>query len=346
MKHLVPLLLVFIGSILFILCLNYLSAEDQEYNFVRTPHQLVLDPEAFWDIHTNTYYVAGKVSDKIYLGNNSAPKKILILETGLPDSIKEDSIRVPNALRKASHIMVDSNAFTVLDLISYHIYRGSTDDWKANAFMTDGAFFAEAAPVNNNTFIFRTFSDTVREYVLAKKTKFPSSMERKSGLLEKQIDGLFCTDGMLHYNRQNNQIIYVYFYRNQFLCMDTSLNLRYRGNSIDPIKKARIKVARLKEDGSTTLASPPYLVNKRSHTWGEWLFIYSNIKAKNEEWDFFKETSAIDVYSLNTGSYSYSFYIPEFRGYKVKEFKVFDSTLVAIQGHYLVTYTLPNPFKE
>lgn len=340
MKHWVPLLLVFTGSILFILCLNYLSAEDQEYNFVRTPHQRALDPETFWDIHFNTFYVAGKTFNKIYLGDNSSPKKILILETGLPDSIREDSIRVSNGLRKASHIMIDSNSFTAIDLISYHIYRGSSHDWKANVFMTDEIFFAEALPINNNAFIVRTFSEGAREYVLAKKTKFPPSMERKSGLLEKQIDGLFCTDGMLHFNKETNQVVYVYYYRNQFLTMDTSLNLLYQGTTIDPIAKARIKVARL-NDGSVTLASPPYLVNNRSDTSGEYLFIHSKIKSKNEDRRYFEKTSVIDIYHLDGGSYIQSFYIPEFRGFKIKEFKVFDSTLVAIQGHFLVTYNLP-----
>lgn len=340
MRHLVQLILVFAGSVSIVLSLNYLSKEKEEYNFVRTSIQPVLKSEAFWDIRHRTHYIAGKVSDKIYLGDNSSPKRVLIIDTGRSDSIKEGSIRVSEGFKNASCLIVDSAQFTACDLMSYHVYRGDVDDWKANAFMMDGAFFAEAVPIRNNTLIVRTFSDTVREYVLARKTKSLPSLERKTGLLEKQIDGLFCTDGMLHFNKEANQVVYVYYYRNQFLTMDTSLNLLYQGNSIDPVTKAKIKVARLK-DGSVTLASPPYLVNKRSHTNGEWLYILSNIKAKNESWDFFERTSVIDVYHLNDGAYSQSFYVPEFRGNEIKEFKVFDSTLVAIQGHFLITYNLP-----
>lgn len=341
MRHPIQLILVFAGSVSFVFLLNYFSRETKEYNFVRTSFQGVLKPEAFWDIRHRAYYIAGRVSDNIYLGDNSSPKKVLIIGMGPPNSIQEDSIRVSDGLKKASYIMVDSAQFTAFDLLSYRVYRGAIDDWKANTSMTDGAFFAEAVPIPSSTLIVRTFSDTVREYVLARKTKSLPSLQRKTGLLEKQIDGLFCTDGMLHYNKKTNQVVYVYFYRNQFLTMDTSLNLLYRGNSIDPVAKARIKVARL-QDGTVTLASPPYLVNKRSHTNGESLFILSNIKAKNEDWDFFDRTSAVDVYHLNNGAYNQSFYVPEFRGNKIKEFKVYDSTLVAIQGHYLVTYQLQN----
>ncbi|MDZ7650261.1 MAG: hypothetical protein U5K54_25745 [Cytophagales bacterium] len=110
---------------------------------------------------------------------------------GPPNSIQEDSIRVSDGL-KGSFVMTGSTQFTAFDLMTYRVYRGAIDDWKANTSMADGAFFAEAVPIPSNTLIVRTFSDTVREYVLARKTKSLTSLERKTGLLEKQIDGLFC----------------------------------------------------------------------------------------------------------------------------------------------------------
>lgn len=341
MRRLAVLIIIFIGSVSFILSLNYASKKKEEYNFVRTLVQPTILPERHWDIRSRAHYIAGKVSTKIYLGNNIEPRKITIVETNLEPVIKEDTIKVSEGLRKASFITVDSNEFTVFDLVSYSVYKGSTMDWKATRFMNNNSFFAEAVPIHQNTIIVRTFRDTVREYVLAKKTKSPPLTEYKTMLLEKQIDGLFCTDGMLYFNEKTNQVVYVYYYRNQFITMDTSLNLLYRGTTIDPVTTARIKTARLK-DGSVTLASPPYLVNNRSHTNGNYLFINSKIKAKNDDSELFAKTSVIDVYSLLNGTYVGSFYIPEFLGHKIKEFKVFDSTLVAIQGHYLVTYTLPN----
>ncbi len=339
MRRPVVLILILIGSISFMLCINYISKEKAEYNFVRTLFHPVIKPEMYWDLRSNTHYIAGKVSNKIYLGDNLSPRKITVIVTNTDQPIKEDTIKVSEGLRKASFITVDSNAFTVFDLVSYHVYKGSTLDWEATRFMNNSSFFAEAVPIHHNTIIVRTFRDTVREYVLAKKTKSPPFTEYKTTLLEKQIDGLFCTDGMLHFNEKTNQVVYVYYYRNQFITMDTSLNLLYQGTTIDPVTTARIKTARLK-DGSVTLASPPYLVNNRSHTNGDYLFINSKIKAKNDDSELFNETSIVDVYSLLNGSYIQSFYIPEFRGDKLKEFKVFNSTLVAIQGHYLVTYNL------
>lgn len=345
MRRPVILILILIGSISFVLSINYISKEKEEYNFVRTSLHPTIKAEMYWDIGSNTHYVAGKVLNKIYLGDNLAPRKITIIETNTNQPIKEDTIKVSEGLRKASLITVDSNACTVFDLVSYSVYKGSTMDWKATRFITNNSFFAEAVPVHHNTIIVRTFRDTVREYVLAKKTISSPLTEFKTTLLEKQIDGLFCTDGMLHFNEKTNQVVYVYYYRNQFISMDTSLNLLYRGTTIDPVTTARIKTARLK-DGSVTLASPPYLVNNRSDTNGNYLFINSKIKAKNDDSELFNETSAVDVYSLPDGSYIQSFYIPEFLGHKIKEFKVFDSTLVAIQGHYLVTYNLHNLSKS
>jgi hypothetical protein len=340
MKRIFLLILILMGSISFTLFLSYIGKEKTEYDFVRTSFQSLNKPEMYWDIGSSTHYIAGKIANKIFLGDNAAPRRITIIETSTPHSIKEETLKVSEGLIKASSIMIDSSVFTVIDLMSYHVYKGSIFNWEATPFMTDGAFFAEVVPIQDNTIIVRTFRDTVREYVLARKTKSSPLTEYETTILEKQIDGLFCTDGMLHFNKETNQVVYVYYYRNQFLTMDTSLNLLYQGTTIDPIAKARIKVARL-NDGSVTLASPPYLVNNRSDTSGEYLFIHSKIKSKNEDRRYFEKTSVIDIYHLDNGSYIQSFYIPEFRGFKIKEFKVFDSTLVAIQGHFLVTYNLP-----
>lgn len=341
MRRLVVLIVISIGGVSFILCLNYLSKKQVEFDFVRTVVTSTIESEMHWDIGSRTQYIAGKVSNKIYLGDNTFPRKITIIGINADQIITKDTLLASEGLKKASCIMVDSNEFVAFDLASYHIYKGSTLNWKAIPFMTNSPFFAEAVLIDSNAIIMRTFRDTIQEYVLARSRKSPPITEYHTTLLEKQLDGLFCTDGMLHFNKKTNQLIYVYYYRNQFIAMDTALNVLYRSNTIDPVTTVRIKTARLK-DGSVTLATPPYLVNNRSHTNGDYLFIQSNVKARNDDSEHFGKTSVIDVYTLNRGTYIGSFYVPEFGGYKVKEFKVFDSTLVAIQGHYLVTYNLPN----
>jgi len=134
--------------------------------------------------------------------------------------------------------------------------------------------------------------------------------------------------------------LYIYFYRNQFICLDTNLNIIYTGRTIDTNSVAKIKLAEIKSENKKTFFTPPKVINKFNCVAGESIFINSTLNANNEDNSFFRTHSAIDVYSLKTGRYCYSFYLPEIEGKKIQSFRVIDKTLIAIQGRYLVTYTL------
>jgi hypothetical protein len=42
-------------------------------------------------------------------------------------------------------------------------------------------------------------------------------------LLEKQVDGVFDTDGQLLRDDITGELVYIYFYRNEFMVMDSNL---------------------------------------------------------------------------------------------------------------------------
>ena len=50
--------------------------------------------------------------------------------------------------------------------------------------------------------------------------------------------------------------------------------------------------------------------------------------------------SMIDVYAVADGKYQFSFYLPDFRGFKVRDFKVYGQSLYALYDHYLYKYQL------
>lgn len=77
-------------------------------------------------------------------------------------------------------------------------------------------------------------------------------------LLQKQFDGIFDTDGSFHFNSQLNKIVYVYLYRNQYIVSSPDLTLDYRGNTIDTVSRAQIKLAKLKNNSNMqTFSKPP-----------------------------------------------------------------------------------------
>lgn len=307
-----------------------------ERNLVRG----VLNEMRAVDLQYDSYYFAGSAEGEIYLGNSLMPRSLFVLQidTG---TVKQKVLTGWTTPIRASKMRVDSPFVFIEDLVSYKILQADLEALKITAMPFDSIFFSEAIPLNSNSIIRRTFGDTSQEYILTKECISPDNTTKSYDLLQKQIDGLFCTDGMLHYDQTTARLTYVYFYRNQFFCADTSLNLLFRGNTIDTITRAKIKVARIKSENSITLAGPPAIVNRRSCVFQHWLFNNSSLMGKNEQLNEFNNVSVIDVYDLdNNGKYLASFYLPNYKGHKMKVFVVFQNKLIAIHGQYLVSYTI------
>jgi hypothetical protein len=337
---------LFAFSLLSVSVLFIFSREpgSDQNGFRRHIRELVLGTPKVLDIQYNSYYVAGVSADQIYLGNITAPLLLLAVDTGLTNA-NERTIGVKEDARlRATQLRIDSSYFHMIDLMSYEFYRGSLVDLKAKRYMYDSVFFAEAVPVSSSSVAIRTLANDGKEYSLARETKYAPHLTYVPGLLEKQVDGLFCTDGMLHYDRATRQLVYLYYYRNQFICTDTSLNLIYRANTIDTTSRAKIEVVEIASEKSLTLGSPPLIVNKKSCVSGGWLFVNSNLMANNEDEERFNDASVIDVYSLHDGSYRISFYLPNFENQKIKGFMVHDNRLIAVYSHYLLSYRMNMEF--
>lgn len=342
--------IVFLFSLLVVLVL-YMVADrlnHQHNNFTRLfpPHPVLFEKAV--DIKYNSYYVAGATPDNFYLANFTAPLHLLSLNTTSADTqhvritIKDTSLQKFKSIR----VTVDSPFFYIADGIRPALLKGLIGQWHAKRYVYDSAYFTEAVPISPASFIIRSVSRTNRNF-LSKETSTLPHLQIDTTLLAKQVDGLFCTDGMMHFNHDLNMLVYLYFYRNQFICMDTSLNLRYRGKTIDTVSHAQIKVASIRSDNSITLAAPPLMVNKKSATSGQYLFVNSALQAKNETAEAFNTASVIDVYDLRNGIYQFSFYLFDFNEEKLREFKVAGDKLVALYDHYAVIHRLePKYFRN
>jgi hypothetical protein len=184
----------------------------------------------------------------------------------------------------------------------------------------------------------RSFNSKTRQYELAKEKSDPPFFEFKYGILQKQVDGIFCVEGTLHFNREIGKLVYLYTYRNQFMVMDTNVNLINRYHTIDTFSRARIKVVDIDGGRSRMVTGMPLVVNSKSCVFGGSLFIRSNIMSKNEDERKFRNGAVIDVYDLLTGAYLKSFYLANYRGNNLSHFKIARGHLIAIFGNYLVRY--------
>lgn len=337
------LLSLFAASNILMLLLHLSAQNEIEHDeFTRSFNAFRIEKKHQWTLDGPKHYIAGLHGDHLYAADIFQPGKIFFVKwNGDNNSIR--TIDTPVTF-KDSHISVDLGWVYVTDLNSFDIFKFPFDT--ANIVSTgiqvfDSTFFVEAVPLDEETFAIRTLNQS-KEYVLALKTDVHAFPVYSPGILEKQIDGLFCTDGMLHYNHARKRLVYVYYYRNEFICMDTALHLLYRGRTIDGTVRVQIRVAEIESDQTMALASPPRIVNKKSHSSGDWLFIHSTIRATNEDKSTFSKNEVVDVYDLRDGNYSGSFYVPKINGEKLRDLKVYGDLLVTIHGRYLTTFDL-NP---
>lgn len=327
-----------------IVALMFMLSEDIIYhrnNFVRRfPADATKVKEI--DLKFNSYYFAGTANGKIYLGNYTAPLLVTELDTILQKK-KEFKIH-PNRtdfLFQSVQIRVLPPNFYLIDGSVPVIFKGNIRDWKGYVKWNGSTTFSHYQLIDSLTLAFRS-NNTINGESILGSLYFGNQAKAhfNANLLQKQIDGIFDVDGTLHYDKDLQKLVYIYLYRNQFIVADKTLNLSYRGKTIDTTRKAQIKVVNVASRQERKLAAPPLLVNKTSAVCKKVLFVNSALLGKYEPAEMWKEASIIDIYNLNTNSYQGSFYIYHIKNEKLKNFFVLNNNFYGFIGRHLVHYKL------
>lgn len=290
------------------------------------------------------YYFAGGTSEHLYLGNYASPLDLVVIHTLSRDThhvrLKISSIEKQKfwGLR----IRVEPPYYYVTDGTIPILYRGNIHDWHAEPYWPANAYFQDILPLTPNSFFIRSLRYPSRENTLGKIVG--EEVYLLPDILEKQVDGIFCTDGTMLYNATRHELLYTYRYRNEWIVMDTLLRVLYRHHTIDPTVRVRMRVDTL-PNGATTLATPSETVNKTTSTWGDLLFVQSMLLAKNEVSEAHRQANVIDVYRVSTGSYLFSFYLYSPAANKpLRTFQVTENQLYALHGEYLQVWNLAEAY--
>lgn len=309
---------VFIGS--------FVTSDNRKYNndFVRVFPPHAADIRHVSEIRTRSYVPVGISNQRLYLQDRFGLLKV--------DLINYDTTQIRMSIPFGSEVVVDSVYYFVLNGGTPTVQRGGVKTWQLDTTFTNVPGFLASRPLSRNNVAFRTIDISKRESAL-------TNTVGQTYPLQKQVDGLFCTEGFLQYSEELCQIVYTYRYRNQFICLDSNLNVIRIGKTIDTTSVAKIEVT--EQDGKITMSKPPLSVNKGAYVDGKYLFIRSNLAAKNETTEEFNKRSVIDVYNLLDGSYRFSFYIDNHEGLKMRDFVVKDNTLVSIFKGYVIIHYIP-----
>lgn len=331
-------------AIVLILFLAYGESDTHPYGFTRKVRQDLASKINEFDLHYNSYYLAGVTKGNIFLGNFIATN--LLTKTNYDFT---DSVHMRFNLSGDIAARWDAAKFTV-NFPHIYLTEGTTPiilhtkspSFGFNISDSKPCFFLTFLPLSPRSYILKVFDIRQNQHVLTKKNAGMPYDTYQSGILEMQGDGRFSVDGRLIYEPQTARLVYTYLYRNQFICMDTSLNIIYKANTIDTINTAQIEVGEVNSGSQNrfSMSKPPLFVNKNSSATRNWIFNHSGLMAENEDMNTFNNSSVIDVYSLQNGDYKLSFYLADFKGHKLRDFMVYDDILIGIFDKYLVTFKL------
>jgi len=217
------------------------------------------------------------------------------------------------------------------------IFRGKLDQLQAVLKTEKIPGFTKAVVVDSSMFIIRKLNKS-RENLLATLDITSGKLKTAPNLLEKQLEGLFDTDGILQYSSKLERFVYLYYYRNEFIIADKQLNLIDRGTTIDGTTRAIIKTEYVTSKNQRKFSKPPMMVNRLSTIHGNLLFVNSALIGRFEAKKMWKNANVIDVYDVMTKSYVLSFYIYKIDGDKINDIIATDTHLYAIVGDNIVSY--------
>ncbi|MDH1883690.1 MauE/DoxX family redox-associated membrane protein [Empedobacter falsenii] len=332
--------IVSVGSVIML----FLTSEHiikQENNFTRRYLQHPIIEEKAIDLGANSYYFAGYENNMLYLGNYTAPLVLTSVNTNTDQIIsKKIDLDYKDQPFKSIMMRVKNGGFYLYDGTVPIIYKGKLTNLHAETISLNDAFFNQLIVIDSINFAIRTQSSTTNTQILGKLNlnKQPK-IELISTVLEKQIDGVFDTDGLLVSDSYTNELVYTYYYRNQFIVMDQDLDIKHKLNTIDTTYQAKIEVSHL-SDGKNKMSAPPLLVNKKMVAHRHLLFNISKLMGKFESPKQWKQVDVIDVYRTDRRHYIGSFTVQHREENKLSDFLVTDSHFYALIGNELIVYKL------
>lgn len=365
-------IIIVIGIVLFsflvIVVLYALSDKPLQYaqGFDRKFENVDLSKKNVLDLKDNKHYFAGVTNSQIFLGSTIDSLELLITDTALsapqrihlsvsndkefslltiPQSSLLDKMRGRSLKLDGAVIEIDSPFFYVKAGKQPGIFKGIIGDWYAKRIADSIPFFSNAMHLAENSFAFSIIGNlngSENPQNILGKISANNKVKLNPKALEGQVDNFFSTMGTMRYSKQFNQLVYTYAYRNEYFLLDTALNVKYKGNTIDTISHVHIKPTETVK-GTHALASTPAIVNQSAQIHENLLFVHSNIMASNEDRKAFDQASVIDVYDLNEHKYRFSFYIPDYNFSKMTSFRITGNRdIIVLHDQYIVSYSLKN----
>ncbi len=328
----------------------YVTSENklhEENPFIRRFIQGAAPKTAETQLHNNTLYFAGYSQDKIYIGDYMAP--LHVFEYDITFKTKKHfkiTLDFYNHPFRRVQLRIAGAYFFLVDGTVPVVYRGKIGQWKATTVKSnDVPYFSMIEAIDSMTIAFRSRHKLSAAHVLGHLNfRKPVKITYHPELLQKQIDGYFDSDGMMHFDQESKKMIYTYYYRNQFIVTDDDLHLLYRGKTIDTTSRANIKIAYIEDLKQQKLVSSSGPVNNLSTYNRNLLLINSKLRGRFETVEMWKRAAIVDVYNTRDNTYLSSIYIYNIQKDRLRDMLLINQQLFVIVGQTLQRYSLSDHF--
>lgn len=325
--------------------LPFLSKQDNAIGLgFSRPNMEYLELTNWIDMKSNTYYFSGFNSDEVFLSSYESPMFVLAVDKLLKNK-RYIQLNIPQ-----DQLAIWQSTKTTINYPEVYILEGTTPLFLYSStlggileerILPEGSHFDTFIPLSDSLIVCRMYDQKLSQNTIASLNLVRGTITPNAQILQKQIDGRFCTDGVLLKDDQLKILIYLYFYRNQYSLFDYRLNIIDRRNTIDTIQQARISLTEIPAEKLTTFSTPPLTTNKGACANAGNLYVHSSLMSDSDDPAKFKEHCVIDTYSINDGRYVRSLYLPNsINGEKLHSFKVSQGCLYAIYEQYLAVFMI------
>ncbi|WP_207513524.1 hypothetical protein [Longitalea luteola] len=345
MKRIHTFLLVSITAAVF-LAMAFLKASVKQMNDAGNGFKRKQAPFSITKIAERRFYVplrdvAGVSGDSIFIVT-ARPNEIILTNSALT---KEQMIDLPIT----AHNKLAGNFTVRLNYPDLYIFGSNVPCVirydliveKETIYPVSRAFSRNAL-IDTNTVIIRGFDSSFKDENISTINLLTGARTVEKDLTDRTDGGGFVTDGMLHFDKKTNTIVYHHFYSNKILYADTGLQLLHKGTGIDTFNTYTAKAVATSTAKGTyfSFTAPPKLLSNGSCVSEGRLYIHSRLKADNETSRRFMNSIVIDVYDINTRSYTGTLYVPSLPGKRLVKFNVLHDRFYAIYENQLVVYSI------
>jgi hypothetical protein len=338
--------IVLTTTILFILLLRFTTIPNKNLNgFLRhwsSPNFTKINEK---QITSPLEQVCGATLDHIFFSVPN-PQWLVMMNMNLT---REDTIYFPvnidDRLLTGHYYAVDSPLIYLYANNIPELFYSNLDGGHIKSVKLATSIFTKSTQVSPTSLVVRAF-DSSRTQVFQKIDCQSGKIAKQAKIIpQNKSDMGFSTDGLLQYDKSSNRLLFVQFYQNKFYCLDSNLSLIYTGKTIDTTTTNNISIESIKIDTVNYLmpSKSRVTVNKLCSVADGSLFILSGLIADNENRNDFQNNNVIDIYSIATGKYKGSFYIPLISGNQIKSFIVTKSNIIALYKDHVATYELSHP---